>query len=140
MSENQRNYYFWNKQAFENSVKEIVCPQCPYVDPGKECKNPDPQGCALFRHLPELVRVAQRMEDPNLRNYTEAVQKQITFSCEQTNPPGNTCNLLDSPRCGLDRLLPYVLEAVMKTDRTLETGEQWDVLPTRRFLTKEMVR
>ena len=73
MSENQRNYFFWNEQAFENSVKKIVCPQCSYFGRNEKCKNPDPQGCALFRYLPELVRVARHMESPNLQNYAEAV-------------------------------------------------------------------
>ncbi|GEM_PF-1115430 len=125
MSENEKTYFYWNKRAFEDSVRELVCPKCPYVGSHpRECKNPDPQGCALFRYLPELVRVAQRMDNPNLPDYTELVKKQVSFRCEKPPLSRDTCNLLDSPRCGLDRLLPYVLEAVQKTDQALETRKE----------------
>ena len=128
MSENESDYFFWNRRAFEDSIKEMVCPQCPYVGPSpQECKNPDPHGCALFRYLPDLVRVAQRMERPNLKDYAAAVKTQITFHCEGKSAPDSECDLLDSPRCGLDRLLPYVLEATLKTDKSLEARANFPV-------------
>ena len=117
MSENQKNYFFWNKQAFENAVKEIVCVHCDYH--GFECENPDPRGCAIFRYLPELVRVAQRMGNPNLEEYRKAVEKEVPFHCEHLGSL-QACKLLDSPACGIDKLLPYVLEAVLNTNQTLE--------------------
>lgn len=119
MTENEKNYFFWNEKAFEQSVKEVVCPHCPYTGSAGECKNPDPRGCALFRHLPDLVRVAQRTGSANARRYAEAVEREVPFHCER-DPWVSTCRLLDSPDCGLDRLLPYVLEAVLKEDQLLE--------------------
>ena len=120
MSENEKNYYFWNKKEFEGSVREVVCPRCPYLGLNG-CKNPDPHGCALFRHLPDLVRVAQRLDNQNIREYAEAVEREIPLDCERAPSPGNECRLLDSPRCGLDRLLPHVLKAVVKADKSLES-------------------
>ena len=118
MSENAKNYFFWNRQAFEESIKKFVCSQCPYVDPIRGCKNPDSHGCALFRHLPDLVRIAQRMKSPDLEQYREAVEKEAIFHCEHENSPD--CALLDSPACGLDWLLPFLLKAVLSADKTLE--------------------
>ena len=118
MTENEKNYFFWNERSFEDAVRETVCPQCPYF--GSDCKNPDTHGCALFRYLPELVRIAQKMEYPDAREYAREVEKEIPFHCEWTPSPGHTCHLLDSPRCGLDKLLPFILEAVVKADRSLE--------------------
>lgn len=123
MSENGRNYFFWNEKAFQDAAKEVVCPQCCYMNE-PECLNPDPRGCALFRYLPDLVRIAQRMNDPNMSDYIEAVSKEMKFDCEKPSSLGEVCNLLDSPHCGLDRLLPFVLEAVLKTDRLLEARQQ----------------
>ena len=122
MSENEKNYFFWNKHAFEDSIRKLVCPQCSYVGASpEECKNLDPKGCAVFRYLPELVRVAQRMEKPNYPDYVKAVKSEITFHCEAKATPDNPCDLLDTPQCGLDKLLPYIFEAAMKTDKVLET-------------------
>ncbi len=119
MAENEKNYFFWNREAFEKKVKELVCPKCHYAGFG-DCKNPDPKGCALFSYLPHMVRIAQRMKNPGLADFTAAVDREVPFRCECSFSPGSSCHLLDSPRCGLKELLPRVLEAVLSTSRKLE--------------------
>lgn len=117
MTENEKNYFFWNEEAFRQAVKEHVCLHCPYA--GFDCKNPDPRGCAVLRYLPDLVRIAQHMDAPDPDRYREEVGRQVFFHCERENFP-YPCKLLDSLHCGLDALLPHLLEAVTKTDKTLE--------------------
>lgn len=119
MTETKENYFFWHEKEFEAKIRELVCPRCPYFG-ADQCKNPDVRGCALFRYLPDLVRVAQRMKDPNVGDYAKAVEQNISFQCQAGQSGG--CELMDSFRCGLERLLPYVLESVMKTNEILESG------------------
>ena len=64
------------------------------------------------------------MNDPNMEDFVEAVSKEVKFDCEKPSASRDVCNLLDGPHCGLDRLLPFVLEAVLKTDRSLEARQQ----------------
>ena len=52
MSQNRKNYFFWNKETFEEAVRDEVCSRCEYGSVGGMCLNPDPRGCAVMRHLP----------------------------------------------------------------------------------------
>lgn len=120
MSEDMKNYYFWNEETFEKAIKDEVCPHCLYFRVGRECQDPDPAGCALYRYLPELVRIAQRTDCRDEKEFAQAVNQQMVFHCEHDESSGQPCHLMDTPRCGLDRLLPYVFHAVTETDKALE--------------------
>lgn len=121
MTESGKNYFFWNEKAFEEKVREVVCPHCPHAGfTLDDCRNPDPRGCAVFRYLPDLVRIAQHMGEPSFEDYVEEVGNRMKFDCKSPASAPHTCDLLDSPQCGLNRLLPFVLEAVMQTDKALE--------------------
>lgn len=124
MSENQKNYFFWNRNAFEHAVQRQVCPRCPYYSSsGYEtygCLNPDPSGCALFRHLPELVRIAQEIDRPTPAEYIKAVKSRVPFRCSHSFFSRSACPNQDTLKCGLEKMMPWVLEAVQQEDQLLE--------------------
>jgi hypothetical protein len=118
MSENRRDYFFWNRSAFEKGVRRRVCSLCEYCVDGV-CHTPDPRGCALFRYLPEMVMVAQHLSRPSVSEYVPQLDDTIKMEC--LNPdPGARCRLNDTLKCGLEKLLPSLLRAVRETDRMLE--------------------
>ena len=117
MSENKRNYFFWHESSFTDAVKKRVCPLCDHYNENGPCRTPDPQGCALFRHLPQLVIIAQHLTKPDLKRYVAQVGEHVKMDCAH---PGGGCPFRDTLECGMKEYLPYVLEAVWKTDKSLE--------------------
>ena len=118
MAENSRNYFFWNKSTFEDAVAERVCLRCEYSGGAGVCHTKDPGGCALFRHLPQLVIIAQHLEEPTIEKYIQRVGEQIPMECGSLE--GN-CTYNDTLRCGMKKYLPLVLKAVLETDLVLES-------------------
>ena len=119
MSQNRKNYYFWNKDAFQEAVKDNVCSRCAYGSTYGLCTNPDPRGCAIMRYLPELVMTAQDLKDPNSGDYLRAVHEHIPMEC--ANPrPSEHCQYMDTLKCGLRNKLPLILDTVLSVDRELE--------------------
>lgn len=101
---------FPERELYEEALKRHVCSHC--IDFGKDhiCHAPDPKGCAVFRYLPELVSIAQQVNDLKIEPYLAAVRDHICMNC--TNQTSAKCSLRDSLDCGLDRYLPLVLEAI----------------------------
>ncbi len=119
MSENRNNYFFWNKVEFEEAVKRHVCGKCMDMGADGVCHTKDPNGCALLRYLPQLVILAQRLNDPKIESYNKAVRENICMSC-RSQKKNDVCELRDTLNCGLDRYLPLVLEAIEEVDEALE--------------------
>lgn len=118
MSENRKDYFFWNKSFFESSIKRSVCPKCELFDSKNGCCNTDPRGCALFRYLPELVIIEQHLENPTLNTFNRQAET-IRMACANTESH-SSCRLNDTLECGLKKLMPFVLEAIEDTNQTLE--------------------
>ena len=99
------------RHLYEEAVRRHVCSKC--IDFGEDgvCQSPDPEGCAIFRYLPELVAIAERVKALKIEPYQEAVRKEICMRCR--NSAGQErCSLRDTLDCGLDRYLPLVIEAI----------------------------
>jgi hypothetical protein len=119
MSENRKNYFFWNRQGFEDAVRRRVCAMCDDRNPEGSCRNPDAHGCALFRYLPELVAVAQHMDKPDVELYVRLVRENVQMQCHNPDPAAK-CSFRDTLDCGLEHFLPLVFEAIMEEDALLE--------------------
>ena len=100
-----------DRSLYEEAVRRHVCSRC--IDFGEEgiCHSPDPKGCAVFRFLPELVAIADRLKELKIDPYVEAVRQDICQQCRNQRP-GGRCPLRDTLDCGLDRYLPLVIEAI----------------------------
>ena len=90
---------------YEEAVRRHVCAHC--IDFGKDgiCHTLDPQGCAIFRFLPDLVAVAASVDELKIEPYIHAVRKSICMNCWDQKF-GGKCGLRDTLDCGLDRYLP----------------------------------
>jgi len=101
---------FPERALYEDAVRCRVCAQC--IDFGAQgiCHTPDPEGCAIFRYLPELVGIADQMHELKVEPYVRAVRERICIHCK--NQSAGRCNLRGALDCGLDRYLPLVLEAI----------------------------
>ena len=119
MSENQSNYFFWYKADFEEAVKRHVCSKCVDMTADGVCYSKDPKGCALFRYLPQLVMIAQHLNNPKLEDYIQTVREKIGMTCHNPDTAAR-CQWRDTLDCGLDCYLPLVLEAIEETNAMLE--------------------
>ena len=111
--------FLQDRYLYEEALMRHVCSHC--IDFGKDgiCHSPDPEGCAVFRFLPELVAICERLNSPKIGPYTEAVRKDICMKCRGGNPEGK-CPLRDTLDCGLDRYLSLILEAIDEVNEERE--------------------
>lgn len=107
----QTQMFLRDRYLYEEAIMRHVCSHC--IDFGEEgvCHSPDPEGCAVFRFLPELVNIAERLNETKIEPYLQAVRKEICMKCRGGGPEGK-CPLRDTLDCGLDRYLPLILEAI----------------------------
>ena len=120
MTENRKNYFFWNKEQFLEGMRAQVCKECP-LRSSSICQNPDPRGCAIFRRLPELVMIAQHLGPSGTsEQYIRIIEEHALFSCLSGSKTEN-CPYLDTLDCGLEPMMIRVLEAVRETDAVLES-------------------
>lgn len=103
--------FLTDRYLYEEAIARRVCAHC--IDFGEDgrCHSMDPEGCAVFRYLPELVAVAERIHENRIEPYVDAVRKEICMKC-RSGTPGDPCPLRDTLDCGLDRYLSLVLEAI----------------------------
>ncbi len=125
--EGKKNRFLPDRYRYEEVIKRYVCAHC--IDFGEDgvCHSQDPEGCAIFRFLPELVAIAECIRDYNIRPYIDAVRKEICMQCRNK---GGICPLRDSLECGLDRYLPLVLEAIeeVQAGQQQKDWSQWRTL------------
>lgn len=108
--EGTQSRFLPHRFLYEDKIMRYVCAHC--IDFGEDgmCHNQDPHGCAIFRYLPELVNIAERIRNHSIQPYLDAVRHDI---CMQCRDKGNrACPLREALECGLDRYFPLVLEAI----------------------------
>ncbi|MGH7198122.1 MAG: hypothetical protein ACREH5_05235 [Candidatus Omnitrophota bacterium] len=122
--ETSRNYFFWYRPLYEKALERRICLKCPkWRGEHGICDTPDPDGCAVFRYLPELVMTAQRLKSPTLPEFAQAVYRNVPMKCHNPSPD-EFCGLKDTLECDLKGYLPMVLEAVKEVDEYLEVRNQ----------------
>jgi hypothetical protein len=118
--ETNRNYFFWYRSLYEKALERRICRKCPkWRGEHGVCTTPDPDGCAVFRYLPELVMAAQRLDRQTLPEFTQAVYRYVPMKCQNTNPD-EACPLRDTLECDLKDYLPMVLDSVKEVNEYLE--------------------
>ncbi len=126
MGENQ-SQLLASRSLYEDKIRRYVCAHC--IDFGEDgvCHSQDPNGCAIFRYLPELIEISQRTRDHSIKPYIDAVRHDICKQCQDKG--GRSCRLREALECGLDRYLPLVLEAIEEI-QTKQANElsQWRTL------------
>ena len=111
------------RRLYEEAIRARVCAKC--IDFGEDglCHSADPKGCAVFRFLPELVAIAERLDAPTIQPYVEAVRREICDKCSNRNLEGR-CVVREALDCALDRYLPLVLDAI-EDEREEKVYEDW---------------
>ncbi len=119
MSSKGEDAYLKNKALYEEAVKQYVCEHCEDIGEDGECNTKDPEGCGVFRNLPELVRIAHSLNERSLEPYIRAVREHVCSQCKNSTQEGGNCELRNNLDCGLDRYLPLVIAAIEEVDRKL---------------------
>lgn len=101
---------FPERELYEEAIRRHVCAHCIDLGSHGVCHSPDPEGCAVFRYLSELVGIAKRLHELKVEPYLEAVRNRICMNCKNQN--AGKCRLRDTIDCGLDRYLPLVIDAI----------------------------
>lgn len=98
------------------AIRKYVCERC--VDYGQDniCHSHDPEGCGIFRNLPDLLVIARELHDLKLEAYAKAVRERICFKCKNSQTAGEKCEIREHAECGLDNYLPLVIEALETID------------------------
>lgn len=97
--------------VYEEAIRNYVCSRC--IDLGEDglCHSKDAQGCAIFRFLPELIGIAERIQSLRVDSYAKAIRENLCTYCWNQHPDGS-CDIRQILDCALDRYLPLVLEAI----------------------------
>ena len=121
--ETGQNYFFWYRSLYEEALERRVCLSCEkWRGKHTPCLTSDPKGCGVFRYLPQLVKVAQKMGDCSAESYVRAVRAEVGMRCGNPNR-GEPCRWRDTLDCGMEEHLPYVLEVVREVEASLKGGE-----------------
>ena len=100
------------KDAQHEAIRRYVCERC--VDYGQDnmCHSHDPEGCGIFRNLPDLIAISKELHELKLDAYVRAVRDRICFKCKNATGSGENCEVREHSDCGLDNYLPLVIEAL----------------------------
>ena len=111
-----------DRKLYQEAVLRHVCSKC--IDFGEDdiCHSPDPAGCAIFRYLPELVAIVERLRTLRIQPYVDAVREDICMKCRRGSL-SKDCPLCTSLDCALDRYLPLVLETIEEVKKE----QEWDL-------------
>ena len=94
------------------AIRRYVCERC--VDYGQDgtCHSHDPEGCGIFRNLPDLLAIARDLHELKVEPYAQAVRERICFKCKNSTQSGEKCEIREHTDCNLDNYLPLVIEAL----------------------------
>ena len=122
MRRKEDKIFFENRALYEEAVRRRVCEHCEDMGADGVCQTKDPEGCGVFRNLPELVRIARELHEPSVEPYVRAVREHVCFYCKNSSASGEQCEVRGKLDCGLDRYLPLVIDAIEEVDRKLGIG------------------
>jgi hypothetical protein len=106
------------KDPVHEAIRKYVCERC--VDYGQDnmCHSHDPEGCGIFRSLPDLLAIVHDLKSNPIESYTKAVRERICFKCKNSQNTSEKCEVREHADCGLDNYLPLVVEALEAIDPT----------------------
>ena len=122
MGQKDDRAYLKHQALYEESVRRYVCDHCEDMGADGVCKTKDPEGCGVFRNLPELVKIARSLHERSIGPYVKAVREHVCSNCKNSSNSGEVCDVRDQLNCGLDRYLPLVIAAIEEVDRKLGIG------------------
>ncbi len=107
-----QNSDFPERELYEDAIKRHVCSHCIDFGMDGKCHSIDPQGCAIFRFLPDVVTITKFVASGlKMEPYIEALRTNVCMKCKNQSS-GGECKLRDGFDCGLDRYLPLVIDAM----------------------------
>lgn len=103
---------------YEEAIRKHVCEHCIDFEENGSCRSKDPEGCAIFRYLPQLVQIALELHERKIDPYVEAVRARLCSQCKNSKGSEH-CELRDNVDCGLNRYLPLVLDAIEEVNQKI---------------------
>ena len=119
MGRKEKNLFLQNRALYEEAVRRHVCEHCEDMGADGVCQTKDPEGCGVFRNLPELVRIARELHELRIEPYAKAVREHVCVYCKNSSAAGKECEIRSKLDCGLDRYLPLVIDAIEEVDKIL---------------------
>lgn len=104
----------------EEIVRERVCRVCSDRTTDGSCSREDVSTCSLFRLFPQVARAIQNTDSDDIRDYIEAIRRDVCSVCHDLAPDG-TCASRLQVRCSLDAYLLLVVDAIEEA-----TGKGFD--------------
>jgi hypothetical protein len=108
------------ERELEAILRAKVCGICSDRTEAGECGREAPETCALFRLFPQVVRAIQSTSSDDIRDYVDAIRKQVCSVCE-SEMTDHTCEDRAQVRCALDAYLMVVVDTIEEA-----TGKQFD--------------
>lgn len=60
--ETSQNYFFWYRPLYEKALERRICLTCPkWRGEHGICDTPDPDGCPIFRYLPDVLKAVHEV-------------------------------------------------------------------------------
>ena len=104
----------------EAIVRNRICKVCTSRTVNGDCGLENPFDCALFRLFPQVARAIQSVHSDDIRDYIEAIRRQVCSVCYGQAPDGS-CESRQQVQCALDAYLLLVVDAIEEA-----TGKTFD--------------
>ena len=107
-------------EMIEVIIRNKICRICTDRTVSGECGLEEPEGCALFRLLPQVAEAIQTVQSNDINQYIEAIRRNVCSVCADQAPDGS-CETRQQVRCALDAYLVLIVDAIEEA-----TGKTFD--------------
>jgi hypothetical protein len=109
-----------SRQELETILQDRICRVCSDRNNAGTCGLEEPDTCALFRLLPQVVEAVASTTSDNIVDYISALRQQVCAVCREQDAGGD-CEKRNNVECALDAYLMLVVDAIEEA-----TGKLFD--------------
>ena len=98
-------------EELETILRATVCRVCTDRNTDGSCGLEDRESCALLRLFPQVVRAIQTTQSDDIRDYVQAIRKQVCSICRMQDAEG-LWKTIEGVEWALDAYLLLVVGAI----------------------------
>ncbi len=98
-----------------SAIRKNVCAICVDSNEKGKCTLNDDEICAVELYLPQIVEVVHSVESENIKDYVDALRKDVCLECRAQTAEGQ-CYLREDVNCSLDRQYALIVETIKEVD------------------------